>query len=241
MPAVVENLSTIELLKGLTDVERQAVEKACRWKHYSAGEQVLDQDSDSRDAFFVVEGRVRIVIYSLSGREITFDDLDAGSHFGELAAIDGLPRSASVMSVTDSVIAALPPEQFLRVCQEHPGISLQVMRHLALLVRTATARIMDLSTLGANNRVHADLLRLARRNVDGRNVDGRSDDESNIALISPIPVHSDIASRVSTTRETVARVMNDLARKEILERRKDELIILDVERLEDMVDEVRGF
>lgn len=230
--ATEENLSTIGLLSGLTDVERQAVEKACRWKRYSAGEQILDQASDSRDAFFVVEGRVRIVIYSLSGREITFDDLDGGSHFGELAAIDGLPRSASVMSVTDTLIAALPPEQFLSVCQEHPGISLQVMRHLALLVRTATARIMDLSTLGANNRVHADLLRLARRN---------GDNETNVASISPIPVHSDVASRVSTTRETVARVMNDLVRKEILERRKNELVILDVERLEDMVDEVRGF
>lgn len=227
-----ENLIDIKLLEGLSDIERAAIEKACRWKRYSAGEQILDQDSDSRDAFFVVEGRVRIVIYSMSGREITFDDLEAGAHFGELAAIDGLPRSASVMSVSDSLIAALPPEQFLDVCREHPGISMQVMRHLAHLVRTATARIMDLSTLGANNRVHADLLRLAKRD---------DDEESNEAVIAPIPVHSDIASRVSTTRETVARVMNDLARKEIVERRKDELVILDVERLEDMVDEVRGF
>ena len=89
---------------------------------------------------------------------------------------------------------------------------------------------MDLSTLGANNRVHAELLRQAR--VVGT--------DENVARITPIPVHSDIASRVSTTRETVARVLNDLARKKLVERQKNALVILDVDRLEDMVEEVRG-
>jgi CRP-like cAMP-binding protein len=53
-------------------------------------------------------------------------------------------------------------------------------------------------------------------------------------------VHSDIASRVSTTRETVARVMNDLARKGIVERRKGALVIHDMRRLESLVEDVRG-
>lgn len=75
------------------------------------------------------------------------------------------------------------------------------MRELARLLRQSTDRIMDLSTLGANNRVHAELLRLARSDAG----DGRR------ATISPIPSHSEIASRVSTTRETVARALGDLA------------------------------
>ncbi len=89
---------------------------------------------------------------------------------------------------------------------------------------------MDLSTLAANNRVHADLLRLARANPDGENQ----------AVISPIPVHGDVASRVSTTRETVARVMNDLARQNLVKREKNKLVVLDVEALEDIVEEVKG-
>ena len=64
--------------------------------------------------------------------------------------------------------------------------------------------------------------------------------EGNTATISPIPVHGDIASRVSTTRETVARVMNDLARQGIVERTKDSLVLPDVDRLQEMVEEVRG-
>ncbi len=104
------------------------------------------------------------------------------------------------------------------------------MRHLASVVRDSTDRIMELSTLGANNRVHADLLRQARSNMNGKNK----------AVITPIPVHGDIASRASTTRETVARVMNDLARQGILERGKDQLVIDNVEKLQHLVEEVRG-
>jgi len=227
---VTDTLADIRLLTELSGDEVEVIEKNCRWKTYGASEQIIDQHSDSRDIFFVAEGRVRVVNYSLSGREITFDDLEPGSHFGELAAIDGLPRSASVMSLTEARIASLPAEQFQNVILEHPNIALKLMKHLAHLVRTSTSRIMELSTLGANNRIHADLLRMARKVT--------TDDLT--ASISPIPVHSDVASRVSTTRETVARVMNDLARKGIVERQKELLLVKDLERLEDMVEEVRG-
>jgi CRP-like cAMP-binding protein len=97
-------------------------------------------------------------------------------------------------------------------------------------VRSNTGRIMDLSTLGANNRVHAELLRLAKATLK----------PDNTAEITPIPIHGDIASRVSTTRETVARVLSDLTRQGIIEKRGHSLMVLDYERLEQMVDEVRG-
>ena len=134
------------------------------------------------------------------------------------------------MARTDSLIAALPRKYFLRLLEKRPQVARRVMARLAGIVRVSTDRIMELSTLGANNRVHADLLRHARTCMDGENR----------AAIQPIPVHGDIASRVSTTRETVARVMNELARMGILERKKDVLIIRDIARLQEMVEEVRG-
>lgn len=224
------NLSGIGLLAELTPDERAAVEQACRWKRYAPQEQIIDRQSETRDVCFVVRGRVRVVNYSLSGREITLDDIQEGSYFGELAAIDNRPRSASVMALSECMIASLPPEHFLAALERHPAMALRVMRRLADVIRVSTDRIMDLSTLGANNRVHAELLRQARSSLV----------DDNRAIIKPIPVHGDIASRVSTTRETVARVMNDLARQKILERKKDCLVVPDVERLQGLVEEVRG-
>lgn len=226
----VSSLDGVQLLADLTAAEREQVAKVCRWRRYAAGEQIIDNQSDTRDVFFVVKGKVRVVNYSASGREVAFNEVGEGGFFGELAAIDGAPRSASVMARDDTITAAVPPEAFLRMVTTHPKLALAVMKGIAGLLRSATDRIMDLSTLGANNRVHAELLRLARAVAP----DGEQ------AVLKPIPHHSDIASRVSTTRETVARVFSDLARSRIVKRERDSLVILDLVELEEMVENVRN-
>ena len=219
-----------DLLKDLSAEALREIEDVCRYKTFRAGTQVFDRQAETRDIFFVVRGRVRIVNYSLSGREITLDDVGEGGNFGELAAIDGQPRSAAVIAIEDSLIVALPHRFFMDVMKRHPSIAERLMARLARMIRASTERIMDLSTLAANNRVQAEILRQARE----------SEGEDNTAVIKPIPVHSDIASRVSTTRETVARVLSDLTKKGLVERTKDALVVQDVEKLEDMVEEVRG-
>ena len=95
-----ESLENVELLGALTAAERRAIEKRCRWKRFKKDEQIIDREADSTDVYFVAAGTVRIVDYSLAGREITFDDIEAGGYFGELAALDGAKRSASVVATS---------------------------------------------------------------------------------------------------------------------------------------------
>ncbi len=230
-PADYSLLSNVRLFRDLAPQDLNAIEQACRYRRFSAHELILDRDSPTTDVFFVVRGRVRIVNYSVAGREVAFDDLGEGSYFGELSAIDNNhPRSASVVAVTDTLIVALAGKTFMEVALARPSVGLKVMQRLAHIIRTGNERIMDLSTLGANSRVHAEVLRQARRHgVNG-----------NHAVIEPIPIHSDIASRASTTRETVARVLGDLARQGILERTRDTLVIRDLRRLDDLVSDLRG-
>lgn len=223
-------LDGIDLLAPLSAEQRATLARQCSWRHFHAQEQIIDRGSDSRDVCFIVEGRVRVVNYSLSGREVTFDDVGAGGYLGELSAIDGAARSASIVALEDVTVAFMAPGIFTRVVTGTPEIALKVMTRLASIVRSATGRIMDLSTLGANNRVHAELLRLAKPNLR----------QDNTAVISPIPIHGDIASRVSTTRETVARVLGDLGRDGLVIRQENCLFIKDFSLLVAMVDEVRG-
>ncbi|MCH8252591.1 MAG: Crp/Fnr family transcriptional regulator [Planctomycetes bacterium] len=124
----------------------------------------------------------------------------------------------------------MAPERFLKLISTHPKVAIAAMTNLGNVIRVATERIMDLSTLGANNRVHGELLRLALA----------ADNGDNSATLKPIPVHADMPSRASTTRETVARVLSALARKKLVRRDKDSLHILDVEKFEQMVEEVLG-
>ena len=224
------SLDPVALLAPLAPTDRAALARQCKWRRFEEGEQIVDRLGDTHDLCFVVEGRARVVNHSISGREISFDDVEPGGFFGEMSAIDGQPRSATVIALAPTLVAFLSPKRFEELVQDTPRIGLAVMKRLAAMVRSSTERIMDLSTLGANNRIHAELLRLARPDAKG----------GNSAVISPIPVHSDIASRVSTTRETVARVLSDLARDGVVERGETALQIRDLRALRRMVEDVRG-
>ncbi len=225
------DLSNIEVLASLSPEQRRDFEKSCQWRTFAAGEQIIDQQSDSRDVYFVTRGKVRMVTFAMSGREVALEDQGAGTYFGELAAIDGQPRSTSVVALETTDVARMAPERFIHLVKMYPDVAHTVMQHLAQVIRASVDRIVDLSTLGANNRVHGELLRQA--------LAGKLDGDTSV--ISPIPVHSDMASRASTTRETVARVMNDLARQGLVKRERNSLIVNDVEKLREMVDKVRGF
>jgi CRP-like cAMP-binding protein len=229
-PSGDRTLDMVGLFAPLSAEERSRLASACAWRTFRHNEQIFDRLDTGRDVFFIARGKARIVNFSFSGREVSLVDLGPGDFFGELAAIDGQPRSASVMAIGETLVAAMPATAFLRIVSEHPDIAMAMIQYLARMVRRATERIMELSTLGANNRVHAELLRLAATAGEDRNA----------AVISPIPTHSDIAARVSTTRETVARVLSELNRAGLVKRQGDRLVITDLGRLEDMVEEVRG-
>lgn len=190
----------------------------------------MDRDDDSGNVCLVVEGSVRVVNHSLGGREISFDDIPAGGFLGELSAIDGQPRSATVEALEDTLCAFVSPTVFFDLIAANRELTRSLLLRMVKIIRRSTDRIMDLSTLGANNRVHAELLRLAKNNLK----------RDNTAEITPMPVHGDIAARVSTTRETVARVLSDLARDGIVERRPNALVISNFKALERMVEDVRG-
>ena len=230
MTATERTLSGIAVLDGLGRDELAALEKRCHWRRIRSRHQIIARDAESTDVYFVVRGSVRVVSYAPSGREISFVDIGAGGMFGELSAIDGETRSAGVMALAETMVASLSRAVFLDLATGSPAVALAMLRHLAGTLRTATGRIFDLSTLGAHNRIHAELLRLAKPGPE----------EQNTAVIRPVPVHGDIASRVSTTRETVARVLGDLGRRGLVRREGDSLIVQDLRAFIGMVKEFKG-
>ncbi len=229
-PSVQRSLTGIKILADLSPEQLVGFERSTRWRRYRAKEQILDRESTGTDVYFVVDGKVEILNYSPGGREISFAEVARGGYFGELAALDGRKRSASAMAATDTTLASITAPTFKKLLLDHPEIALVVLLNLTEMVRNADDRIMDLSTLSAINRVHSDLLRLAKP----------GEPDGNTALIRPIPIHSDIASRAGTTRETVSRVLSHLARVHIVERTKDSLEVLDLQRLRDLIEPAGG-
>lgn len=218
------------MLESIPPDQLAALGRRCGWRRYSAGQEIVEYHDETQDVFFLVSGTVRVSIYSLSGKVVTFRDIGPGSTFGEFAAIDGQPRSASVTALTDAVVAAMPPGLFWEVLRKHPGVAEENLKHLTAQIRLLSERIYEFSTLAVKNRIHAELLRLARDHMV----------DENRAAIAPTPTHAEIAARVSTHREAVTRELSYLAKERLVERREGSLVITDVERLEEMVREVLG-
>ncbi|HEY1229145.1 MAG TPA: Crp/Fnr family transcriptional regulator [Ramlibacter sp.] len=223
-------LRSVRLFEGLAPARLDALAQACRWRSLPAGQLLVQRADNERDVHFVIDGELRVTIFALNGRQLTFRDVDAGGHFGELAAIDGQPRSADVLTLRPSVVASLGAEDFRQVLNVELVVADRVMRGLCSLVREISERVIDLSTLGVQNRVHAELLRLARE----------AGCEDNRARLDPAPTHAEMASRVSTNREQVTRELNALAQRGLLAKDGKALVLGDVEQLARMVAEVRG-
>jgi CRP/FNR family cyclic AMP-dependent transcriptional regulator len=225
-----ETLRGIDILAGLDADERRELAGRCEAQRYEADKRIVSHDDNSTDVYFVVSGKVRVTIFSRSGKEVSFRDLAAGQVFGDLSAIDGGPRSASVVTLGDAVVVSMPKEVFWEVLRKHPAAAEMMLRELARLVRSLSERVVEFSTLGVKNRIHAELLRLAREHIR----------EPNQAVITPAPTHSEIASRVSTHREAVTRELNRLAHEGLIERQRGGLTVLDVAGLSRLVEDMQG-
>lgn len=217
------SLAGITLFSGLDEAARRRLESRCHWRHCRPGETVLERGSESQEVLFIVRGAVNIVDFSLSGREVAYATLGAGESFGELAAIDGQPRSASVVATEKTLLAVLPSAEFLNLLQERAEVTFRVLQNLTTMVRSGDIRIMELSTLAATQRVYAEILRMARPDTA----------VPDLWVIHPLPPLREIASRVSTTRETVARALGQLYPTGLVRRKGKSLYIMDRPKFEE--------
>ena len=216
-----QTLSGIELFRDLDGNTRAAIAARCRAHRYDAGELVMAADDPSQDVVFVVSGSVRVTLYSPAGKEVIFRDQGAGEMLGELAAIDGAPRSAHVVAVHDSMLVTLSPEDFRGVLREHADVNWRVLQRLVRLVRLLSERVYEFSTLAVPARVHAELLRQANSHATGENT----------ARLDPAPTHAEIASTIGTHREAVTRELTALAKQGLLSRDGHAIVVHDVAAL----------
>ena len=223
------SLETVALFRGLPLGILEGLKLHCRYHHYEAGETIVDHLDESNDVCFLLSGNARVTICSVDGKAVSFRDLGPGATFGEYAAIDGRPRSASVEARTSCLVALLTANVFRNVLLTEPEVAERLLKQFVMEIRELTTRVYEFSTLAVRYRIQAEVLRLANSSIQG-----------NIAKIVPAPTHAELASRTSTHREAVTRELNRLAKIGILEQRKRELVIRDVERLAALVNDAGG-
>lgn len=225
-----DEIRKIPLFSGLGDGDARRLSVHCAWRTVAENELIIDYEDETAEVLFVVDGRVRILLRTAAGREVILDDMQGGKYFGEMAAIDGMPRSANVTALDKTRICAMPDQVFRDACTTIPSVGLSVMKVLAARVRTLNQRLSEYAFLTARQRLCAELLRLSRPRM-GSNTQ---------RIVSPPPLQRELADRISTQREVVTREIAGLARKGIVEKTRGGLVLLDPEQLNSIIDEAQS-
>jgi CRP-like cAMP-binding protein len=211
------SLAGIALLRHVGDEERENLATKCTYRRFAAGQVILDRFSASVGVFFLISGAARVVHQVADRDEITIATITAGDTMGEISAIDGYGRSASVVAEEDCVVAELPRAEFHALIGRCGDVALDLLRRWAVTIRQLSDKVTYLATGTPDQRVYSELVRLARPEMPG----------SSRWLIRELPSHQDLAKWAQTSREVVASAIAELVRRGVAERRTKTLHIRD--------------
>jgi CRP/FNR family transcriptional regulator, cyclic AMP receptor protein len=220
MPASTVFLST------LPEADRIALADQWTVRRFERGEMIIAHDEAGRDVFFVLEGRARATIFSEHGRAVTYRDIEPGDIFGELAAIDGEPRSASVVALEAVRVARLSETAFRKIVTARPTVAWALLQYFSRQMRRMTERLYEFNTLVVRKRLIRELLRIA----------GSAGGAQGQGSIVPAPTHFELAAKIGTHREAVSREMSALAKRGLIARSGGGLVLHDMETLKALAD-----
>lgn len=216
------DLRVIGLFEDLSDEDLARVARGCVVQSHCANDQILNEQDCTSDVFFILRGQLRISSYSGAGREIIYSDVGVGGIFGEFSAVDRQPRSATVIAMTDCVLARMPANDFYDVMTSCDGVAAKLVEVLIRKIRSMSARVFEVSALAVRERVARELIRLS---ASGKMEGGR-------IIIEPAPTHYEIAARVGSHREAVTRELGKLEAAGIVLTRRRQIHVVSQARLE---------
>jgi CRP-like cAMP-binding protein len=139
--SLVPLLVRTDLFGGLSPEEVEACAAAFRELRFKKGEMVFARGDPAARIYLVIEGRVRLAVATEEGRELSFRHAVAGELFGEIAALDGSPRTADATALTDVVAYALERQALRDLWSTRPGISAGVIACLCRRLRDTTSQL----------------------------------------------------------------------------------------------------
>jgi CRP-like cAMP-binding protein len=194
-----------------------ALERVAEARSYREGAVIVSQEEPGDTLYVLVRGRVKVVLYGQSGREVILSIFRSpGDFFGEMSLLDDQPRSASVIAAEPSRLLTLSRRDFQAHITAHPRTALRVLTELSRRLRRADEVIGNLALLDVYGRLAGKLREMAA--ADGEECEGG-------ILIRERPTQAEIAAMIGTSRETVSRALSELARRGYLEMSGKKLLV----------------
>jgi len=215
-------LRAVPIFSEIEESELAKIVRLCIRKKYKKGSIILLEEEETGAALFViVSGKVKIVRTDDEGREVILSILGESDFFGEMAILDGLNRSASVVATTKTELIMIHRRDILKLIQDYPAVAIALLRELTLRLRKADAQIKSLSLKDAAGRVANVIIQLA--DDIGKIRHGRVE-------IEELPLQQDLANMAGTSRETISRMVHLFIKKGHIELQGNKLIVNDYEK-----------
>lgn len=215
------------LLGGLRDEDLDRLVEYVRVAGYAADQEIFSHGDPGHSMMIVVSGKVKITSPSPSGSEVVLNVVDAGEVFGEIALLDGKPRSGDATAMVDSELLVLERREFIPFLEKYPRVSTALLAQLCERLRQTTEMVEDALFLDLPARLSKTLLNLARR------FGQETDDGVRIGLKLS---QQELGTFVGMTRESINKQLRAWSEQGLVQVDRGLITILDSEALEQEID-----
>lgn len=187
---------------------------------HGRGAVLWPRGDEGEAASLLTQGRAVELAYSREGAALVLHAIAPGEFFGDLAGSGSDRTGAQVEALGEGAALHFAASVMVRLMESYPAVSLALARHLSARIAAMRQRMVETALLSATGRIAAQLLRLA---------------QAGGGAIRPVPVFSELALHVQSTRETVSRTVSALEKRGVLKRIDGGLELVAPHRLEEMI------
>ena len=205
-----------DFLAALAENDRRALLSLGTQRRYRAGVTILHEHDDTGGVLVVLEGQVAASTLGPGGKEVILGLAGPGELVGELAALRGVPRSATLTARTDVAALAVPAGEFRQFLKTAPGAAVVVLDTVIERLVVADAQRRELASLDVVGRVARRLLELRERFADGDDVE---------------VTHDELAAWAGASREAVTKALAVLRTIGVVETGRGRVTVLDADAL----------
>ncbi len=223
MKTIVETLACVPLFSRLSQEDLLQLASIVTEKEYEKKETLFRQGDPGEEFLILTSGSVKVELVNSEGKELTLAILTPFQFLGELALLDDVPRSATVISLEKSSLLSINKRDFARLLDNFPRMAIPMLLQLSRRVRVLTDDIASMAFLDSYSRVTRKLLSLAEQ-MGQTGADGT-------ILIDQALTHQQLANLVGTTRETVTKILNEMKDHNLISIKRHRISILDREKL----------
>lgn len=213
------------LFASLDNDQLAGLRKDMARRQFQHGEAIFQRGDPGQMLYLIESGKVRIFLQDVEGQETSVIVYGPGDIFGELAVIDGLPRSANAEAMENTVVYTLTRDSFREHMRNMPQLALNFLKALSVRMRYNTQQVESLTLHDVSSRLARKLLELAQQ----YGTLGPEGVQINLAL-----TQSDLAGLVGTTRESINKTMGTLRRLGYIVTKHNHITIVDLDALREM-------